>query len=183
MSPNIQDLLRQIAEKDSHQAFEKIYELYFRKSYTFAKYFVKTKEASEEVVSEVFLSIWKNRQSLMNVRDWDSYLYISIKNQSLLYLNTFSSKETIPLDFFSVFLSVDKIDPERSLLAKELEFVLTKSIEQLPDRCKMIYSLVKDERMSYKQVAEILDISERTVNTQMTLAIKKLRQAIRNYLK
>lgn len=183
MTPEVLLLLRQIAENENHIAFEKLYKSYFKKSYSIAYYFLKSADLAEEVVSDVFLLFWQNRSSLAAVKDWDSYLYITIRNRSLYYIDQTSKMPSESIDLFTVSVATEEDTPEKALLKKELEETLRQAINDLPDRCKAIFQLVKEEGLSYKQVGDILDISPRTVNTQMTIAVKKIGETIRSYWK
>lgn len=181
MGITIRLLLDEVA-RGNHAAFEKLYNTYFKKCFSLALYYVKSKEIAEDVIAEVFYMIWKSRDLMLNVKDWNSYLYISIRNQAFLYLEQTKRIPFEPSDLFSIhFISHDN-NPEELLLKQEFDTVLNKALSELPERCKMIYYMVREEKMSYRQIAESLDISERTVNSQMTIAVKKLGMSIKSYL-
>ncbi len=175
-------LINQIAENNSQQAFEKLYHAYFRKCYSFAFYFTKSTHLAEEVISDVFLSLWQNRELLLAIEDFASYLYISVRNQALLYLKQAEKRNQISIETFILDVFREEENPESRLLEKELTNIASQAINSLPEKCRIIYLMVKEEKMSYKQVADILQLSERTVNSQMTIAVKKLGLAINNYL-
>lgn len=166
-----------------HKAFERLYNLYFGKCYSFALFFTHSEDLAEEVVSEVFLTVWKRRERLPDIKDWESYLYISVRNQSVALLKKFRGRlGANPAELFSIEIESDCENPEDKLVNEELEMIVQRAYGQLPERCGMIYYLVKSEGFSYKQVAEIMGISERTVNSQMTIAIKRLGTMLRSYL-
>lgn len=181
MSPEEQLLLKAIAE-GNHPAFEKLYKGHFAKCYSFALYFTHSEELSKEVVAEVFLGLWKNRESLAKVRSLDSYLYVSIRNQALSMQKKKAGIYNESVELFSVHIAAEEDSPEEMLLNEELESVIENAFEQLPERCRMIYYLVREEEKSYRETAEILGISERTVNSQMTIAKRKLTDLLRDYL-
>lgn len=180
MSPEEQLLLKAIAE-GNHPAFEKLYKGHFAKCYSFALYFTHSEELSKEVVAEVFLGLWKNRESLTNVRSLDSYLYVSIRNQALSMLKKKAGIHQEPVELFSVHIAAEGDSPEEAILHEELESLVEKAFAQLPERCRMIYYLVREEGKSYRETAEMLGISERTVNSQMTIAKRKLTDLLRGY--
>lgn len=180
MSPEEQLLLKAIAE-GNHPAFEKLYKGHFAKCYSFALYFTHSEELSKEVVAEVFLGFWKNRESLTNIRSLDSYLYISIRNQALSMLKKKADIHSESVELFSVHIATEGDSPEDVILHDELESVIENAFGQLPERCRMIYYLVREEGKSYRETAEILGISERTVNSQMTIAKRKLTDLLRHY--
>lgn len=180
MAPEDQLLLKAISE-GNHLAFEKLYKEYFAKSYSFALYFTHSEELSKEVVAEVFLSFWKNRESLCKVKSIDSYLYVSIRNQALSMLRKKSCIRQEPIELFTLHIAAEGDDPEDKVLHEELESLVEKAFGQLPERCRMIYYLIKEERKSYREVADLLGISERTINSQMTIARRKLTAILRDY--
>lgn len=181
MSIGISFLLEEIA-KGNHSAFEELYNAYFKKSYSLAWYFVKSKESVEDIVAEVFLTIWKNRDTLPQINDWDSYLYVTIRNQAFAYLKQTKKMPAGSSDFISIEFFSENNNPEEQLLKQEFDIILNKALNELPDRCKMIYYLVREEKQSYKQISAALNISERTINTQMTIATKRLGICIKEYL-
>ncbi len=181
MTSDIHLLLRQISEEESHSAFERLYRIYFRKCFSFAMYYLKSTELAEETVSDVFLNFWQNRTLLANIKDWDSYLYISVRNQAFLYLNKEIGKQEDSINSFIVEIDINEDNPESALLKQELTEVIQHAVDQLPEKCKMIYQMIREDGLSYKQVSNILEISERTVNTQMTIAIKKIKAVLNDY--
>ena len=180
MASEDQLLLRAVA-KGNHLAFEKLYKEYFAKCYSFALYFTHSEELSKEVVAEVFLGFWKNRESLVNVKSLDSYLYVSIRNQALAMQKKKGGISQEPIELFSVYIAAEGDTPEDVILHEELESLVEKAFARLPERCRMIYYLVREEGKSYRETAEMLGISERTVNSQMTIAKRKLTDLLCDY--
>lgn len=180
MSPENQILLKGISE-GNHQAFEKLYNDNFAKCYSFALYFTHSEDLAKEVVAEVFLGLWKNRTTLSQVKDIDSYLFISIRNQAIAMRKKDDGRHVEQIELFSLHIISDGNSSEDSILNDELESVVERAFNQLPERCRMIYYLVREEGKSYRETAEILGISERTVNSQMTIAKRKLADMLRSY--
>jgi RNA polymerase sigma-70 factor (family 1) len=177
---SIHEIITAISE-DNLRAFTLFYDLYFQKLYDFSKYFLNSEEMCQEAVSDVFFYLWMNRKNLPEVQNIDNYLFISVKNQSLKHKKgsskyDFESVEQMPSDFF-----VDVDNPEESFITDEMTSIIGKAIDSLPDRCKVIFLMVREEGLKYKEVAEILSISERTVHGQMIIAVKKIVTAIRQY--
>jgi RNA polymerase sigma-70 factor (ECF subfamily) len=86
------------------------------------------------------------------------------------------------LEDISVSLPINEICPESVLISKELKEAIGRAIDHLPERCKLIYSLAKIEQLKYKEIAQILDISVKTIDHQLTIAIKKIGDEIQAYL-
>lgn len=86
-----------------------------------------------------------------------------------------------PIELFSVYIAAEGDTPEDVILHEELESLVEKAFARLPERCRMIYYLVREEGKSYRETAEMLGISERTVNSQMTIAKRKLTDLLCDY--
>ena len=179
---NIKKLLKKISFEEDERSFKHLFDLFAGRLYQFSFSFVKSKSVAEEVVSDVFLKVWINRSELVNIQNIKAYLFKSTYNTSLNYLDEMKRKNAVSLDDLEVDLGVDLICPETELINKELKSIIEQSIEDLPPRCKMIYKLAKVEQMKYKDIGELLDISVKTINHQLSIALKKIGETIKSYL-
>jgi RNA polymerase sigma-70 factor (ECF subfamily) len=170
----VEELLQKIQLFDDQQAFKELYQLFFFRLYQFAYSFTRHKESAEEIVNDVFLSLWEKRKRLDGISNIRLYLYVSVKNTSLNHLR--KNKMALPL-------SVDDLaanhlhlaaDPESAMITREMSERIREAIDALPGRCRLIFKLVKEDGLSYKEASRILDISVKTVDTQLYLAMKKL---------
>lgn len=166
-------LLQKIQEGDQ-DCFKEFYHLHFFKLYQFAYSFIHFKEGSEEVVNDVFVALWMKRSELSNISNLQVYLYVAIKNASLNYLRKNNLTVPTSIDELSVDHFALVADPELLLSQRELQKQIREAIEQLPPRCRLIFKLVKEDGLSYKEVAALLDISVKTIDSQLCLALKKL---------
>lgn len=171
-------LQKQIAA-DDQQAFAALYGLFYRKLNAFAFSLVRSKEISEDVVEEVFIKLWVNRRTINTVNNIAVYLYVAVKNQALNKLSEKARKLIYePFDGFDPPMETLQDDPFTMLVTGEMLASLNKAIEDLPPRCKMIFKLVREEGLRYREVAEILNISVNTIDAQMAIAVKRLCQAL-----
>jgi RNA polymerase sigma-70 factor (ECF subfamily) len=170
----MQQLLLRIQYHNDQEAFKQLYKHLFFRLYQFAFSYLKTKEGAEEVVNDVFLRLWQKRNTLNTITNINVYLYVAVKNASLNYLR--KNKIAPPLSL--TMLTTDHIkltsNPESLFITRELQIRIREAVEQLPPRCKMIFKLIKEDGLSYKEVAAILEISVKTVDAQLCLALKKL---------
>jgi RNA polymerase sigma-70 factor (ECF subfamily) len=167
--------------QDDEIAFSKLYDIYFSKVFSFAGCFIRSVESRKEVVSDVFFSLWSNRARLPGIASFESYLFIITRNKSVDYLDRFKQIPAYMLDS-SFEIMEEKDTPEFNMIYNELEALINKSISELPERCRLIFLLSRDEGFTYNQIADILSLSESTVNGQMVIAIRKLGEALRKYL-
>lgn len=179
---HILSLLDNIRQKDDQKAFEELFRIFYERLLKFCIAYIHDKEHAEEIVSNVFLKIWMKRKELPAIQNPEIYLFISVKNHSLNYLKQYSSYKVVFLEDEGVHELVNTHDAGKEMERKELRFKMNQAIETLPDQCKIIFMLVKEEGLKYKEVAHILDISPRTVETQLVRAMKKLSMALTPYI-
>jgi len=171
-------LKEKIAASDQN-SFRQLFHLYAKKLTQFAFAIVKSNEAAREIVDEVFIKIWKNRSSITTIQNLTVYLYTAIKNTSLNYLSARAKQNMVEsFDFFSIQLS-DNNSPEKTLISSELLKKINAAIDQLPPRCKMVFKLVREDGLSYKEVGAILKISPKTVDAQMMIAVKQISEKVK----
>jgi RNA polymerase sigma-70 factor (family 1) len=136
--------------------------------------YIHQREEAEEIVTDVFVKTWINRNNLQHIQRPDTYLFVAVKNQSLNYLKKYSSIHVVPVEDSDDVNLIDTSNPQLQLEKKELHFFLDQSINALPQQCRIIFRLIKEDGLKYKEVAEILNISPRTVQTQLVRAMHKL---------
>ncbi|NHA07837.1 RNA polymerase sigma-70 factor [Mucilaginibacter sp. HC2] len=174
---DLKELLLKIAYDSDLAAFQKIYFLYYERLLKLACSFVKQTEVAEEIVDDVFVKIWANRSKLNEVNNLTVYLYVAIKNQALNYNQ---ANRMICIDIESVGFELKDISSsvEDILITAELTKVINDAVQHLPEQCKMVFKLVKEDRLKYRSVAEILNISPKTVEYHMGNALKIIAAAI-----
>lgn len=169
------DELVALVGQNNQRAFDTFYHLYYEQVSHVAYYYVKDLEACREVVSNVFFSVWKSRKSLVEVRNLSSYLYIMTKNASLHYLSQNSNEHNISLSELSAPLEIKgESSPEADIITSELEKTLSRIVNSLPEKCRIIFMMSREEGADNKEIASRLDISESTVRVQMKIAIDKI---------
>ena len=178
LRPDLKDIQNRIALQSDEQAYEELFRYFYPSLYQFALSFVKTGQLAEEVVSDVFIRIWQKRPALARIHDLKLYLFISTKNTALNYLRQ-QKRDTLLPDDYRVQLRSIYFDPEELLITAEMVNRIQQAINQLPPRCQLIFKLIKDDGLKYKQVAELLNLSLKTIENQMTLALRKIGSAIR----
>ena len=170
---------------DGLSAYEAIFRMVFTDLLRFALSIVHSIVLAEEVVSDVLIRIWEKRTQLAAVEDLRLYLLTSTRNRALNYLKSKKLGLTENIDHQSIDwdhchpqLKSRDLDPEALIEFAELNQRVTAAIDQLPAKCKLIYQLVKEDGLKYKEVATLLAISVKTVENQMTIAFKKLHEEL-----
>lgn len=172
--PHTADLWKQICLEDDVVAFEKLFHTLNARLIKFCIFYIRQKEAAEDIVSNVFIKCWESRKNLSDVINPETYLFVAVKNQSFNYLKKFSGIHIVQFEESNEIEFINTFDIEKEIERKELHFLLDKAISSLPNQACIIFRLIKEDGMKYKEVAEILNISPRTVQTQLFRAIKKL---------
>lgn len=175
---DIKELQRRLATYDDESAYREIFICFHKPLQQFAYSFVKSRELAEEIVSDVFLKIWLNRAELEQIENLKVYLYVSIKNTALKYLLKQHRQVAISIDELEVELESFSRTPEEIMLTAEMLHKIRESVQSLPPRCKIIFKLIKEDGLKYKEVAEILNISIKTIDNQLAIALKKISKAL-----
>lgn len=163
------------------QAFRVFFEHYYPRLYGYALTFLNSHSQSEESVADVFMKVWRNKKNIVVIKNIDHYMFRAVKNQALNYLKR-KSLITVKLDEVDFEASDFFIQQDPSILDNELAIQIQTAINSLPPRSRLIFGLIRQDRLKYKEVAEQLDLSVRTVENQMNIALKKIRKKINPYL-
>lgn len=146
--------------------------------FLFAMGFLRKKEIAEEIVSDVFVKIWENRINLTEIENLKAYLFISVKNACISYIRKNRKENLVSLDGLEDFM-VPSVDcAESDYISSEHLAEIYNAIEQLPPKCKLAFSLAKFNGLKYKEIAEVMEVSEKTVNNHLVFAIKKLSESL-----
>jgi len=173
-------LIERIAVFGDQIAYKKLFQAFYKDLNRFAYSFVRSTETAEEIVLDVFANLWKNRVRLIEIENLKVYLYVSVKNLSIKHTTRNNRNHLISLDELSVdILSTGTYaNPEEIFISTEMAAAIHSAIQKLPPRCKIIYKLVREDGLRYKEVAGILQLSVKTIDAQMTIATKKICQSI-----
>lgn len=162
------------------QSYELLFREYFIPLTNFANSFLRDMEASKEIVQEVFINMWKKRDEMESGKQLKSYLYTSVRNRSFNYLRDHKKFQSNVLDVeladYDSPLHVDDLEVE------ELNEKIQQAIDGLPERCGEIFRLSRFEELKYGEIAEKLGISVKTVEAQMSKALKVLKSELKDYL-
>jgi RNA polymerase sigma-19 factor, ECF subfamily len=175
---NIRLLQQAIACFDDTQAYKQLFLLFYPSLVHFAISIIKSKESAEEIVSDVFIKIWEKRQHLEKVENLSFYLFTAVKNRCINQFNDFKNRTEININDIAIEFKSVYHDPEQKMISAEAIRQIQEAIHELPPRCRLIFKLVKEEGLKYKEVAELLQLSVKTVENQMSLAFKKIGSAL-----
>jgi len=177
----ISEILVKQVMSGNRLAFQTFYDVLYPIVYQFIHYFLPGKNDCEEVVSEVFYIVWKQRQSLLEIRDLKAWLYIVSRNEAYHYIKLKEKHTNISIDNLPIELHIDSSAIDGKLIDEEMLKVYNTAVGKLPERCKLIFLMVREERLKYKEIANILSISEGTVEQQMNIAIRKIVKTVQQF--
>ena len=163
---------------DTEHNFETLYKTFYKSLRNAAENIVRDPEAAHDIVQEVFVKLWHRKDDLAFIMHPKAYLYRSVFNTAITYLNNNKKKASIE---DSKIEASDTSDSE--ILTKELLTHIEAAIEKLPPKCKAIFVLSRFEEMKYKEIAETLGLSLKTVENQMGIALSKLKEELKKYMK
>ena len=146
----------------------------------FAYRFVRDMHIAEDIVQEVFVKVWKNRNTLDFTENMETYLFTAVRNLSLKHPRHTDVKrkgtQLIQIQLGNV------PTPDEILNYKEIETAVEKTIQDLPERCRQIFSMNRYDGLTYNEISKILNISVKTVETQMSRALRFLRKRLAHLL-
>lgn len=183
------DLLVSVSENNDY-AFRVFYDLYYRSVFRFAYYYLKNREACREVVSNVFVAVWKSRVSLRQIVNVEAYLYVVARNEANRYLKRSQSRpRSLSLDDVPAVVLDRRGDAslqggeasDSRLIDSEVEELLNRLVGDLPERCRMVFLLSRSEGLSVREIASMLSISESTVRVQIKTAVDRILEGLRRY--
>ncbi len=174
----IRDLQRRIAVYEDESAYKELFFQFFNTLTRFSTGIVHSGETAEEIVSDVFIQLWKDRTKLEQIHDLQLYLFIAVKNNSLRASRQQQKKGTLSVEEMQVELESTYLDPAQKIMSAEALQSIHTAINNLPPRAKLIFKLAKEDKMRYKDIANLLDISVKTVDNQLSIAIRKIAVAI-----
>ncbi len=171
------ELLRLIAG-DDHAAFETIYDRYWQKLLTLAIYKSNDREDAEEIIQDIFISIW-NRRIELEINNLEAYLTQAVKLKLIDRLRK-KVKEKTKIDIGSILISTEIIDYLTvDDFAKQVEI----SLKKLPRKTCEVYELSRNQQKTQKEIAELANLTSKAVEYHITKALKQLKFDLENYLK
>lgn len=182
-SPNdIKTLQQRIALYEDMKAYEALYELLSPQLVNFCFSFVKSRESAEEIVSDVFIKLWQIRNKVSDIGNLKVYLYTIARNFCLNYITRHFKNPVVNIDGIDFEPVLSLGNPEDLCIGAEVLQRIQKCIRELPPQCRIVFQLVKEDGMTYKEAADILNISSLTVRNQVFIASRKIAALIPDYI-
>lgn len=170
----IKRLLAAIAFANDQTAYKELFVLLHGRLKQFAYSILKSHEEAEELVSDLFIRVWEKRDQLTVIESPLLYFYTTAKNLAYNRINKQKRQQQPPPEDWLVHLNSTYFDPEQLMMTEEMMRQIRQAINNLPPRCRIIFKLVKEDGLRYREVAELLQLSVKTVEAQMAIALRRL---------
>lgn len=180
--------IKVLSEQRKDFKFEDIYLSYFPKMKRFAKEYVISDEDAENIVQDVFVELWENKEMLNMHINLIAYLFTTTKNKCLNHLRhklVVQDTATKLQEEYTISLrmNLDSLETfDNNLFSdQDIEKLINRALDSLPEKCRKIFIMSKIEGKKQKEIAQELNISINTVGTQIAIAYKKLRTELKDY--
>lgn len=173
-------LFKEVSE-GNEQAFQQLYNRYYQRIYSFAVKVVKSTHVAEEVVQEVFIRLWEQRELLSEVKSPDNYLFIVIRNHVFNHLRTAANELNRREQLWEAFQQ-RVADEATTLEAQEAEQFLDLLLAKLSPQQRIIFRMSREEGFSHQQIADELHLSKNTVKKHIANSLKIFKTHLRNYI-
>lgn len=174
------NLLFKISQGDKG-SFNEFFRLYYEKFIKISLLYVRGYNNAEDIVSDVFVKILNRIDSIYQVERVEAYLFRMVKNQCLDFLKRKKNKLLVLIDEHEDNYFEANDDLRVEIEGNELNSIVDQCVDQFPPKRKIVYKLIKEDQLKYKEVGEILNISPKTVENHLNLAIKSLREVVELY--
>jgi RNA polymerase sigma-70 factor (ECF subfamily) len=171
---HIKRLLTLIALNSDQAAYKELFLLLHSRLKQFAYSILKSTEEAEELVSDLFIRIWEKRDTVTSIESPLLYFYTTAKNLAFNRLNKQKRQQSLQVEDWFVQLNSIYFDPEQIMMTEEMMRQIKQAVNDLPPRCRIIFKLVKEDGLKYREVAELLSLSIKTVEAQMAIALRRI---------
>jgi len=156
-------------------AYEAIYNEYWHKLFSYVYNRLKQKEVTEEIIQEVFFSLWMKRTALELTHSLSAYLYTAVKYQIFNYLKSDQVRRRYASQAATDKTQLSDNSNEENIAATDLKNSIEKEISRLPEKCQQVFRMSRQEQLSISDIADTLNISHKTVENHLTKALRQLR--------
>ena len=174
------ELLVKLLHTNDSNAFREIYNRYWKRLYNIAITKTHTREAAEEIVQTLFISLWE-RRAILSVDNLESYLLKAVKYKVINYVHSFLVKEK-HLTILRQHTTTEESSSETLTAMHELSFAIQTAIEKLPVKTKTIFKLSREENRTVKEIASHMNLSEKAVEYHITQSLKLMRLHLKEFL-
>ena len=167
-------------QKGDLKEFERLFRELYSPLCSYANKYLQDKDKAEEIVQDIFYGIWKNRAQLNIKVSFKSYLYKAVQNNCLQFIQHLAVENKYK-QYVKKETSYFQSDPVKEIEFQEMNKMVEQTLNSLPERCKEIFNMSRFEGLKYKEIANKLKISTKTVEANMGKALKAFRKNLKQY--
>jgi RNA polymerase sigma-70 factor (family 1) len=171
-------LQNRISRFDDQLAYKELFVSFYPALFQFVRGILKSRQSAEEIVSDLFIKIWEKRKTLEEIQNLRVYCFVAARHLSINQLEKQKRQHHVNIEDYKTHLYHMAPDPEECMISAEMLRLINQVVEDLPPRCKLSFKLVKEYGFKYREAAEILQVSEKTIENQLSIALKKISAAI-----
>jgi RNA polymerase sigma-70 factor (ECF subfamily) len=168
-------------KEGSESAFTALYDKYWERAYYVAYKHTQSEQESEDLVHDVFMDLWKNRNSITIKKEVSTYVFTALKYK-IFRMYDAKAVRTQYADMIKNKQPEISNTTEKTLSFNELYSLIEYEVERLPEKCRIVFKMRRFENFTIEEIAQKLDISPNTVNNQITKASKSLKLSLKGYL-
>ena len=173
------NLILQI-QQDNEHAFKQLYQAYYIRVVTFITGIIKKHDIAKDLAQDVFVNLWINRKTLDATRSLQNYIFVSSRNAAINYLKKEMVFSSEPLEAQADVSTGNMV--EDTFFAKEIALLIEMVVSEMPEQRQRIYRMNREQGLSNEEIADRLGISKRSVENQVSLALKEIREVVAAYL-
>jgi len=162
------------------ESFTQVFRHYYSPMVRFCIRYVADSDIASEIVQDLFVKLWSNREKISFNTSFESYMLTSVRNSAITYINKERAHNETHLRVFSE--ESDNTDPSETLQSNNLEESYRQILKDMPDKRREVFLASRYDGLKYAEIAEKLGISQKTVEAQMSAAIKQLKDGLKPYL-
>ncbi len=162
------------------ESFNQVFRRYYSPMVRFCIRYVADSDIASEIVQDLFVKLWSNREKISFNTSFESYMLTSVRNSALTYINKERSHAEANLRIYSE--DSDSNDPSETLQSNNLEESYRQILKSMPEKRREVFLASRYDGLKYSEIAEKLGISQKTVEAQMSAAIKQLKDGLKAYL-
>lgn len=168
-------------QQDSEYAFKQLYQIYYAKVVSFITGIIKERDIAKDLAQDIFINLWLNRKKLDISKNIQNYIFVASRNAAINYL-----KKELAFSHGTIEAIQEDVrtsdTAEDNLFAKEISLLIEMVVSEMPKQRQLIYRLSKEQGLSNEEIASKLGISKRSVENQISMALKEIKRAISFYL-
>jgi len=175
---NTEDIIRRL-KKDDKSAVDELFSYYYPRLYHFSKSILKIETDIDDILQEVFVKIWLNRQKISNAVTFNAYIFTITKNEVLNLIRSKLKDHTFKEELYLRSVA-EEYQTQNHLEYNEIKIAIDRLVEDLPEKRKQVFILSRTEGLSNKEIALQLNISEKTIEDHITHAIKHIKSSLKD---